>query len=323
MGIVQVHRAMGADGREGSRSELRLGMRETELLSHIARRSADLAGSFPGVVVGPGDDCAVVRVEGEMLLTVDQVVAGRHFEAGTLVELIAQKAVARSVSDIAAMGGTPRWGLATGLLPRGYAQGDALFDAMARWGREFGAPLVGGDVATWDGGLVITCTVGGAVHAKRGAVLRSGARPGDEVWVTGRVGGSLGSGRHLSFVPRVAEGAWLCDVLGDDLHAMIDVSDGVGIDASRIAAASGVGIEIELELVPQHEGVKDALRAIGDGEDYELLFAVKAGAPKASATENGTMLTRIGRVVAGPAGSCVAIDGKGKRFDVAASGWEH
>lgn len=308
---------------QDARATLRLGMRETELLSHIAMRSADLAGRFPGVVVGPGDDCAVVRVEGEMLMTVDQVVAGRHFEAGTAVEMIARKAVARSVSDIAAMGGTPRWGLATGLLPRGFEEGDALFDAMARWGREFGAPLVGGDVAVWDGGLVITCTVGGAVHAERGAVLRSGARVGDEVWVTGRIGGSLESGRHLSFVPRVAEGAWLCDVLGAELRAMIDVSDGVGIDAGRVAAASGVGIEIELERVPRHEGVEDALRAMGDGEDYELLFVVAAGALKEGATGNGTRLTRIGRVVEGQAGSCVAVDAKGARVDVSQRGWEH
>lgn len=298
-------------------------MRESELLAHIADRSADLAARFPGVVVGPGDDCAVVRAEGDLLLTVDQLVAGRHFEPGTLVELIARKAVARSVSDIAAMGGTPRWGLATGLLPRGYEQADALFDAMARWGREFGAPLVGGDVATWDGGLVITCTVGGAVHPRRGAVLRSGARVGDELWVTGRIGGSLGSGRHLEFTPRVKEGQWLCDTLGTDLHAMIDVSDGVGIDAGRIAAASGVGVEIELENVPRHEGVEAALRAIGDGEDYELLFAVKAGARLPDVAPTGTQLTRIGRVVAGPAGSCIAIDAGGKRIDVSRQGWEH
>lgn len=310
-------------GTPCSGPELRLVMRETEWLSHIAKRSADLAGRFPGVVIGPGDDCAVVRAEGEILLTVDQVVAGRHFAAGTPVELIARKAVARSVSDIAAMGGTPRWGLATGLLPRGYEQGDALFDAMAKWGREFGAPLVGGDVASWEGGLVITCTVGGSPHAKRGPVLRSGARAGDEVWVTGRIGGSLESGRHLEFVPRVKEGLWLCDALGADLHAMIDVSDGVGLDAARVAAASGVGIEIELENVPRHEGVEDALRAIGDGEDYELLFVTGAGARLPEVAPTGTQLTRIGRVVTGPAGSSVAIDACGKRFDVSRQGWEH
>jgi thiamine-monophosphate kinase len=143
------------------------------------------------------------------------------------------------------------------------------------------------------------------------------------VWVTGRVGDSLGSGRHLSFVPRVKEGQWLCDVLGAELRAMIDVSDGVGIDAGRIAAASGVGIEIELESVPRHEGVEDALRAMGDGEDYELVFVAGAGALKESATGNGTKLTRIGRVVEGIAGSCVAVDARGGRVDVSQRGWDH
>jgi len=298
-------------------------MRETDLLAHIADRSKGLTGAYPGVVVvGPGDDCAVVRVgEGDTLLTVDQLVEGRHFAPQTAVDLIARKAVARSISDIAAMGGTPRWGLATGLLPRGYGHADALFDAMARWGIEFGAPLVGGDVAMWDGGLVLTCTVGGVPHAVRGPVLRSGARTGDELWVTGRVGGSLASGRHLTFVPRVAEGGWLCDVLGTDLHAMIDVSDGVGRDAARLGAASGVAVEIDLSRVPLHQGVGDSVRAIGEGEDYELLFAAAPGASLAAATLQGTLLTRIGRFAVGS--GCVSVDARGGRLEVSQRGWEH
>jgi thiamine-monophosphate kinase len=184
-----------------------------------------------------------------------------------------------------------------------------------------GAPLVGGDIATWDGALALTCTVGGTPHATRGPVLRSGARPGDELWITGRIGGSVRSGRHLRFSPRVRVGAWLCDTLGRALHAMIDVSDGVGIDASRIAEASGVRAVIDLPRVPLHDGVPDPLAAIGDGEDYELLFAAAPGAALPAHAPDGTSLTRIGRCAAGS--GCIALDAGGREHDCAHRGWEH
>jgi thiamine-monophosphate kinase len=178
-------------------------MKESDLLAHIARRSADLAARFGQVVVGPGDDCAVVRTPSgdELLLTVDHLVEGRHFEPGTPIDLIARKAVARSVSDIAAMGGTPSWGLATGCLPRGYQHGDALFEAMHKWACHWGCPLVGGDIAASEGPMVLTVTVGGVMgtrwveewidapleakdltRVETKPVLRSGARPGDTVF---------------------------------------------------------------------------------------------------------------------------------------------
>lgn len=298
-------------------------MRENDLLAHIARRSADLPSAFGAVVVGPGDDCAVVRAGPDtlQLLTVDQLVEGRHFAPDTPVARIAHKLIARGVSDIAAMGGTPTWALATGLLPRNYAYANELFDCMANAARSLGAPLVGGDIATWDGALVLTCTVGGAPHPARGPVLRSGAQPGDELWVTGRIGGSLRSGRHLRFVPRVNVGTWLCDSLGASLHAMIDVSDGVGIDASRLAAASGVRAVIDLPRVPLHDDVHDALAAIGDGEDYELLLAAAPGAALPAHAPDGTPITRIGRFTSGE--GCIAIDARGREHDASARGWEH
>lgn len=298
-------------------------MRENDLLAHIARRSADLSSAFGAVVVGPGDDCAVVRAgPGTLqLLTVDQVVEGRHFASDTPVADIAHKLIARSVSDIAAMGGTPTWALATGLLPRDDPQADALFDCMAQSARAMGAPLVGGDIAAWDGERVLTCTVGGSPHPARGPVLRSGAQPGDELWVTGGIGGSLRSGRHLRFVPRVNVGTWLCDTLGASLRAMIDVSDGVGIDASRLAAASGVQAVIDLPRLPLNDGVHDALAAIGEGEDYELLFAVAPSAALPTHAPDGTPLTRIGRFSQGK--GCIAIDSRGRQHDAASRGWEH
>ena len=223
-------------------------MRENELLNLIAHRSLEMTRKFPAVEVGPGDDAAVVQIGGEsLLLTVDQLVEGRHFRAGTPIDLVARKAVARSVSDIAAMGGTPTFGLATGLLPEGFRDAAALTDRLHAWAESWGFPLVGGDIATHppearEPLIVLTTTVLGRPHAARGPVLRSGARPGDSVYVTGVLGGSYdkatGLGRHLTFEPRVREAIFLCDSLGGRLTAMMDISDGLGIDAARLARQS-------------------------------------------------------------------------------------
>lgn len=295
-------------------------MRESELLEHIRVRSAGLAGAG-GVVVGPGDDCAVLLVgDGLMLATVDQLIDGRHFRLGeTAIDMVARKAVARSVSDIAAMGGIPRFALATGALPRGFERGDALFERMHHWGNEFGCPLVGGDIAMTDGPMVLTVTVLGVARGARGPVLRAGARVGDGVFVTGALGGSFNSGRHLSFVPRVTEGQWLCDVLGERLGAMIDLSDGVGRDGGRVADASGVCIEIEAGWLPRHAGVVDWRAAVSDGEDYELLFTASGDVPGVCPA-TGVSVTRIGVVSAGS--GCVVVDGSA-RVDVRDLGWDH
>lgn len=297
-------------------------MRESELLAHIAARSADLSGRGV-VVVGPGDDAAVLKFEGQTVVTVDHLIAGRHFDPlTTTIDQIARKAVARSVSDIAAMAGTPTSGLATGCLPEGYRHGDELFDRMAHWARSYGCPLVGGDIATSSGPLVLTVVVMGQAHASRGPVLRSEARAGDGVYLTGRIGGSLISGRHLSFEPRVAEGRWLADHLGAQLGAMIDLSDGLGRDGARVGRASGVRIELQASTLPLHGGVDEWRAAAGEGEDYELLFTVHERSdlpPKFP--ETGVGLTRIGRVIAGE--GCVIVDEAGAALDVADLGWDH
>ncbi len=281
-----------------------------------------MTARFGRVVVGPGDDCAAVRCDGLVIVTVDQLVEGRHFTPDTPVDLIARKAVARSTSDVAAMGGTPEWSLAAGVIPEGYPYAAELTDALHRWGEHWGAPMVGGDIAGAARGspLVLTTTVGGSPHPARGPVLRSTARPGDAVWVTGRLGNSLASGRHLTFEPRTAEGAWLCDTLGERLHAMIDVSDGLGRDAGRIADASGVLIELDRDALPRYADALDPLAPLRDGEDHELCFTASAEIDLGERTPHGTRLTRIGRVVAGH--GCVAV-GKDGRVDVAGLGWDH
>lgn len=293
-------------------------MRESDLLDHIDRVAAGMGLRFGQVIVGPGDDAAIVRTRAgdSLLLSVDQVIMGRHVDERTSTDLIARKAVARGVSDIAAMGGTPLVGLATGALPRDYPDAEALVERLHHWAEHWGMPLVGGDVAVTDGPLSLTVTAIGMLVGNR-ACLRSDARAGDEVFVTGALGGSLESGRHLTFSPRLAEAADIVSMLGAHAHAMIDLSDGLGRDADRVGKASGVLLEIEADALPLHEDVEDWRRGAGDGEDYELLVTVAA-----DREFDPPHATRIGRVVAGEPG-CVLIAPDGTRHPGREFGWDH
>lgn len=295
--------------------------RESTLLEHIYRRSANLRAQFPHVLLGPGDDCAAIDVQADsiLLLTTDQIVEGRHFLPSTPVNLIARKAVARSVSDIAAMGGAPRWALAAVMIPDGFAPADDLFDAAATWATHFGCPFVGGDITSGPV-LQMSITIGGVPATPRGIVPRSGARPGDELWATGLLGGSLESGRHLTFEPRLNEARALCERLGGGLHAMIDISDGLGRDAGRMAAASGVEFRIDAGAIPLNAGVGGWRQAVSDGEDYELLFTAAPGACTSDMAAP-TPLTRIGRV--GSGSGCFVNDEYGRAVEVSDMGWDH
>lgn len=303
-------------------------MREDELLARIAERSAGLGDLTGGrVVVGPGDDCAVVRTPGGglLLLTVDQLVVGRHVEPDAPIDLIARKAIARSVSDIAAMGAAPVWSLGTGLLPHDFAHADELFERMSHWAKHWGCPLIGGDIATSDGPLSLTVTVAGEMAEGVEPVLRSGARAGDEIWLTGRVGGSLESGWHALFEPRLEHGrrAALAGA-----HAMIDLSDGLGKDAARVGRASGVVLEIEAAKLPISRRCRDWREAVGAGEDYELLICAPAG------REGRPPFAGVEPELIGPVGvvrtpgpgqtpGAVITDPHGRTHDAAGFGWEH
>lgn len=294
-----------------------------------------MPAAFPHVVLGPGDDCAVVRPPGgTMLLTVDQVIERRHFVTGTSLDLIARKAVARSISDLAAMGASPWCALATGALPPGFPQGDAdaLCASIKKWAEHWRCPMVGGDLASLPdagGALVLTVTAIGVAHVSGHVVTRAGAKVGDQVYVTGALGGSFdratGLGRHLTFEPRLREAAWLLDTFGTRVHAMIDLSDGLGRDAGRIAAASGVRLELDADAIPCNPGVRDWRSAAGDGEDYELLFCLD---PAASVPESipvlgsgsATSVRRIGVVAAGA--GCVVREA-GCWFEASELGWDH
>ena len=323
-------------------------MSEADLLAHIHDRSRDLtnlAGHFGEVVVGPGDDCAVIREPGTeedsgglLVIGVDQLIEGRHYEPGTDLDLIARKSVARAVSDLAAMGARPAWGLATGILPAGYEHGDELFDAMAKWARHFGCPLIGGDIAFGDARtpLLLTVTAAGRMDPGLDPVLRSGAREHDEIWLTGQVGGSFESGWHLRFEPRIEAGlaAAAYRTPGSArTHAMIDLSDGLGRDASRVGAASGVRLEIDAARLPINHRCESWREAVSEGEDYELLICVSPrhpeidGPPFGYGPTNGPgLLGPIGRVRAcreGESPGATIIDPHGVEHDASELGWDH
>lgn len=292
-------------------------MNESHLLTLIESRSRGLTLAGAELLVGPGDDAAVVRVAGgeRLVLTVDQLVEGRHSAPGTALELVARKAVARSVSDIAAMGAVPVWAMATGLLPAGFERGDELFSAMSRWANRFGCPLIGGDIASGPGPMALTVTVCGRMEKGHEPKLRSGARAGDEVWITGPVGNSLASGWHLAFEPRLDAGRAASALA--EVHAMIDLSDGLGRDAGRVGRASGVSIELSAARIPLREGATDWRKAIADGEDYELLIVGQNLAGRIPG-----LMGPIGVVRAGEPGA-VVVDESGTRHDVSEAGWDH
>lgn len=266
----------------------------------------------------------------DCLLTVDQVVEDRHFRRGTALDLVARKAIARSMSDIAAMAGSPICALATGAFPKSFdqASADELSAALKRWAEHWNCPLVGGDLASLpreSDPLTLTVTVIGSVHPTRGPVLRSGAKPGDGIYVTGNLGGSFdpstGLGKHLTFEPRLAEARALADLLGPKLHALMDLSDGLGRDATRMADASGIRIDLQSDLIPR--AVPDWRRAASEGEDYELLFAAAGSLPSnlpGIVTGTTTLVTRIGTV--SPGSGCFITDGS-TSVNARELGWDH
>lgn len=278
-------------------------MQESSLLRRIYQSSASL---HRRVLIGPGDDMALVQLRrGRLLAAVDQVVDGLHVRLQTTpIEMVGRKAMSRSLSDIAAMAAWPVASLATAVLPPGMGEGPAmkLFDAMAEAAAEFDCPLCGGDIAIHrDPAAPLVCTttvLAETVHESSGRVVtRSGAQVGDVVYVTGRLGGSLepsGLGRHLTFTPRIKEAVELLQKLGDRLHAMIDISDGLGRDASHIAERSGVRIRLNAHSIPANRGC-DWRRALSDGEDYELCFTATGEVPVEIA---GMPITAVGEVLA-------------------------
>jgi thiamine-monophosphate kinase len=270
------------------------------------------------VVTGPGDDCAVVRtLRGRrlQLLKTDCIVEGVHFLRDSAPERVGWKAMARVVSDIAAMGGSPQHALVTLVLPTDLAVSyvDQLYSGLRRCAEKFNVSIVGGEMSR-GAQIVISVSLTGNVAEKR-CVPRGGAMPGDAIHVTGRLGGSL-RGHHLEFMPRVEEAQWLAKHL--PLHAMMDLSDGLAKDLPRMALASKVGFVLDESSLPVNERCT-AAQAWVDGEDYELLFALPAPLTKRQQRRwqrafPEVPLTCIGRVVE---------PGQGRAPSFSGEGWDH
>lgn len=303
-------------------------LREFDLIRWI-RREAPARGL---VLVGIGDDAALVRnLSDATLVTTDMLIGGVHFDpAATEPNEVGWKVMARNISDIAAMGGRATAAVAAAALPHGYSAQDAhtLLLGLLDCAEEFGVCLVGGDLAATPGPLVVTVTLLGDLGGRK-PILRSGARPGDALLVTGTLGGSL-LGKHLRFLPRQPEGLVLAERYTP--HAMIDISDGLARDLHHMLEESGVGAKLWADRIPVSD---DALRmaadsgrtpldhALGDGEDYELLFALDEAAADRLVAEQPFEIpvTRIGTITSGAGASLVLPDGSERPLEP--QGWEH
>ncbi|MCX7847831.1 MAG: thiamine-phosphate kinase [bacterium] len=265
---------------------------------------------LPNVLLGVGDDAAVLRPlphRTAPIFTIDSLACGTHFTPNDPPRAVAWKALAVNVSDIAAMGGLPAFALVSLGLPRHTTRSyvSALLRGLHRAAAALNLSILGGDSIRADT-IVISVAMIGFAHPRH-LCTRSGARPGHLVAVTGPLGGSLASGRHLRFSPRLQEAQWL--VHHAKPSAMMDLSDGLALDASRLAAASNVSLHLQSHAIPRHRNASLSA-ALNDGEDFELLctFPPRSLSPnllRAYHQHFRKPLYLIGRVLAGPPVVCL------------------
>lgn len=301
-----------------------------------------LSGAGPDVVVGVGDDAAVVAPgTGELVLTTDALVEGSHFNLGTTTARdLGYKAIAVNVSDVAAMAASPRYALcALTLSPTvDAAWAMELFGGMREACDEYALWLVGGNLARGSAVTVAVTAVGEVAPGR--ARTRAGARPGDAVVVTGELGAAAAGLRLASHPPRsptpddraaLARFARPTVRVGEagvlarhGATALMDISDGLALDLSRLCAASGVGARLELGTIPVAPAAT-AEEALGGGEDYELLATLPPAAFEAAARDVyetfGLTLARVGVVT--PALGIVAVTPDGAEAPLAPAGWDH
>ncbi|MCG5529513.1 thiamine-phosphate kinase [Halorhodospira halochloris] len=310
----------------------------------IRRYFQGLTSQREGIVNGIGDDSAVVEppAEGCLAVCCDTLVEGVHFPADIPAEALGHRALAVNLSDIAAVGGEPLWAVLSLTLPaddshwlEGFADG---FKLLAD---RYGVALIGGD--TTRGSLSVTVTVIGRLP-RGGGILRSGAQPGDGIWVTGTLGdAALGLKRWQDRAgvplsgdpallaaqlfrpePRVAAGRALRGIAS----AAIDVSDGIAVDLSRLLEESGVGATLVLDDLPRSEAYiaegGDLATMLHGGDDYELCFCsppLSAEMVEQLSQQAGTSLTRIGTVDATP--GLRGVDGAGNVCALQSDGYDH
>jgi thiamine-monophosphate kinase len=289
--------------------------------------------AHPSLPLGLGDDAAVLTraVPPDVVITTDLVSDGVDFRLERDdPRRVGRKALAVNLSDLAAMAARPLAAAVSIALPRGGVGGRsaldlaiAIYEGLLPLAAEFGVAIAGGDTNTHDGPLVICATALGEVTS-RGPLKRSGGRPGDMLLVTGSLGGSI-AGHHFDFTPRVRESLLLHERY--DLHAGMDVSDGLALDLARLAAESGCGAVIHTDRVPISEAARklsNALQhALSDGEDFELLLAAPADAADAIVRDQplDCPITCVGELIA-QEGLWQQSAG-GRRTPLEPKGWQH
>jgi thiamine-monophosphate kinase len=305
---------------------------ELQFISWLRER---LAGNSHLAPLGFRDDAAWVRLQqGERtVVTVDMLTDGVDFDLRVdAAERVGRKALAVNLSDLAAMAARPLAAVVALALPREGALplAQRIYEGLLPLADEYGLQIVGGDTNTWDGPLAISVTAMGEAPPN-GPLTRTGAQPGDAIVVTGRFGGSR-LGHQFDFQPRVREAAWLVEHA--EVHAGMDVSDGLTLDLWRLCQASGVGAEIDTVRIPVSpdaarwavhlaDGSTPLEHALGDGEDFELLLTMPAGQAARLETDQPLEcgMSTIGRVTAEP--GLWQIDARGIRSALVAVGFEH
>ncbi|WP_432800159.1 thiamine-phosphate kinase [Poriferisphaera sp. WC338] len=328
-------------------------MREFDLLADIIADGQNMADP---IMIGPGDDMGSIRIGGdELLIAVDQVVDGVHVDIAQCgLSKAGRKVITRNLSDVAAMGAEPVGAVCAANLPRSMSQDDAeqLLYAVRETGEIYRCPVFGGDVSVWDGAMSLSVTVLAQMAKGCGApIQRLGAQPGDGIYVTDELGGAMavmslcdeGSCenfvKHLDFQPRLKVGVQLAKETtaeqgGRRPTAMIDLSDGLAKDLSHIVRMNKCAAELGENWLPigkaaqiaaKHSGKSVWEHAVGDGEDYELLFTGNIDAWGEGVTDYfGVKVTRIGQIVEADHAPAIMLHlENSKLVDLAGLGWEH
>ncbi len=291
-----------------------------------------LGDAMPPAPEGMGDDCAVLSRPAGNLFAADSLLYARHFDDTAAPVRAGAKLLLRNLSDIAAMGGEPRYAVMSAFLPpaTSLAWLEHFCRGLADCAGQYATALVGGDITESSEGPGFSLAITG--YAAR-PLLRSGGQPGDRLYVTGALGGSL-RGRHLDFVPRLAEGRWLA--ARPDVRACIDLTDGLGKDLNALLR-DGLGASLDTAAVPLSRAAHDIAgesgesafwHACNDGEDYELLFTLDGatdpvGFERAWSNAVDTPLARIGNIRARAADEAAVIDAASGKPVGNLSGYTH